>query len=78
MKDCRNNVIGKINPYTRNDPDASIQIAALPIDSVPEELVVIELPIQGQTYEVMIDSGAGLSVIDGETVNQMKIPVQPA
>ena len=68
MRNCRNNVINEIK---------GCSIANLPVDSVPDDLVVVTLQIEGKPLEVMVDSGAGLSVIDHESITKMNTPIQP-
>ena len=67
MRDCHNNVtMNKINESTK-----------LPVKAVPDDLVVVDLSVNGKSQPVMIDSGGGVSVIDKNTVSKLNAKIKP-
>ena len=48
----------------------------LPVKGVPDDLVVIKIPIEGKESEAMLDSGGGLSVKDHDLAQQFKVPIE--
>ena len=68
MKNCNNSV----SSYNVADRQLSSKD-----ESVPEETVVIKILIEGHERNAMIDSGASVSVIDGTTVKNSNVKINP-
>ena len=70
---CKNNVIGMVI-----SADHCNHLAEdLKIESVPEDTVVLELELEDKRLDVMIDSGAGVSVLDVKTARSIGREITP-